>query len=115
MTNAEIIFRESQKAMADGILKGSGIVGRTEINGLIVECELAEEIHTFQIWQQLGFTVKKGEHAKLKFPIWKHTERAKREDEKTGSDSDDITVANMFMKMSAWFTVDQVERLESAT
>lgn len=30
---------------------------------------ITEEIHTFQKWRQLGFSVKKGEKSDIKFPI----------------------------------------------
>lgn len=63
-----------------------------------------EELHTFKKWQQLGYSVKKGEKAIAKFPIWKHTVKATEEgDEET----------HMFMKMSCWFSTSQVERREA--
>lgn len=65
-----------------------------------------EELHTFKKWQSLGYSVKKGEKAIAKFPIWKHTVKATEEgDEET----------HMFMKMSCWFSTSQVERREAVS
>lgn len=62
-----------------------------------------EEIHTFQRWKALGYSVKKGEHAVAKFPIWKMgTKKTEDGEETTG---------RMFMKNSAFFSTRQVEPL----
>ena len=60
-----------------------------------------EELHTFKKWQQLGYSIKKGEKAIAKFPIWKHTVKATEEGDEE---------AHMFMKMSCFFSTSQVER-----
>lgn len=76
----------------------------------------ALEIHTFNGWKARGFKVKKGEHSKIKFPIWKHTVKMLNTD--TGNaENDKMNAAinekggqsNMFVKVSAFFTRDQVE------
>lgn len=61
-----------------------------------------EEIHTFQRWKALGYSVKKGEHAVSKIPIWKMATRKNKdgEEEETG---------RMFIKTSAFFSTAQVE------
>lgn len=66
---------------------------------------ITEEIHTFQKWRQLGFTVKKGEKSEIKFPIWKYGGKKKKND-----DGEEV-VANphCFMKESAFFKRSQVE------
>lgn len=61
-----------------------------------------EEIHTFQRWKEMGFSVKKGEHAVAKFPIWKMG--TKKDD-----DGEEKTTGRMFMKNSAFFSTAQVE------
>jgi hypothetical protein len=60
-----------------------------------------EELHTFKKWQSLGYSIKKGEKAVAKFPIWKHTVKATEEGDEE---------AHMFMKMSCFFSTSQVER-----
>lgn len=113
MTNANIILNESVKLMKENKLKGSGKIGTVEINGEQMQIELPEEIHTFNGWKERGFKVKKGEHSNIKFAIWKYTERAKKEEEKNGSLADDVNISHMFMKLSAFFTAEQVEPLKA--
>ena len=64
-----------------------------------------EEIHTFQRWKALGYSVKKGEHAIAKFPVWKPS--TKKDD-----DGEETTTGRMFMKTSAFFKTSQVEPLK---
>lgn len=111
MTNEKIILGESLKLMESGFLAGSGKRAIVEINGVQREIELPEPIHTFNAWKQMGYKVKKGEHAIAKFSIWKYTEKAKKEEEKTGNALEDAPKSNMFMKMSAFFSSAQVERI----
>ena len=63
---------------------------------------ITEDVHTFQRWKQLGFSVKKGEHAVIKIRIWKAKEVK-------GVDMDDESVTRMFMKTAAFFTAAHVE------
>ena len=120
MTNAQIIMNESIRLMEEGILKGSGCFGQIETETGTATIELPEEIHTFQGWKDRGFSVKKGEHSTIKFPIWKHT--VKMLNTNTGSAeldkmnqqiNDQGGEINMFMKMSAWFTAAQVEPIKA--
>lgn len=113
MTNAMIILTESVRLMKDGVLKGTGeFITVENEDGTKTELELPEEIHTFNGWKERGFSVKKGEKSKIKFPIWKHTSKEKSEEEKTGNPLEDAPITNMFMKMSAFFTAEQVELME---
>lgn len=110
MTNAQIILNESFTLMEKGILKGSGMYGNMiDKDGNTTLIELPEDIHTFNGWKERGFQVKKGEKSKIKFPIWKYTKKEKPEDEKTGNPLEDAPLTNMFMKLSAFFTAEQVE------
>ena len=104
MTNEMIIFKESQKLMNDGILQGSGVFATVEFEDGARQVEMPEEIHTFQAWKSLGYSVKKGEKAIAKFPIWKYTSK-KVETE----DGEEKEISNMFMKTAAFFKVSQVE------
>ena len=113
MTNAEIIMKESIRLMNAGELKGSGTRAKVEIEGKLEEIELPEEIHTFNGWKERGYSVKKGEHSRIKISIWKHTAREKKPEEKNGSKADDVPVENMFLKLSAFFTFAQVEPIKA--
>lgn len=113
MTNAMIILSESVKLMEAGKLKGTGVFVTVEMNGETKQLEMPEEIHTFNGWKERGFKVKKGEHSEIKFPIWKHTVKEKRADELTGNPLEDAPKTNMFMKLSAFFTAEQVEPIKS--
>ena len=103
MTNATIILNESVKLMDEGILKPSGEKVVTEDGK---EIDLPEAIHTFQAWKHLGYSVKKGEKAIAKFPIWKHTSK------KVETDNGEEETSNMFMKTAAFFKFSQVEEMK---
>ena len=107
MTNAMIIMNESIRLMEEGILHGSGEFVTVETpDGTKKTVELPEPIHTFNGWKALGYSVKKGEHSKIKFTIWKH---ASKKAEKDGEEEEQD---KMFMKLSAFFTFDQVEPIK---
>ena len=104
MTNAMIIMNESIRLMEEGIIKGSGEFATIDNgDGTKKTVELPEAIHTFNGWKQLGYSVKKGEHSKIKFAIWKHTTK------KVENDGKEEERSRMFQKVSAFFTFDQVE------
>lgn len=104
MTNATIIMNESIRLMEEGILHGCGqFVEVEKEDGTKEMLELPEEIHTFNGWKALGYSVKKGEHSRIKFPIWKHATKTVEKDGKEEERS------RMFQKVSAFFTFDQVE------
>lgn len=109
MTNAMIILSESIKLMEDGIIKGSGIVGKTQDGK---EIELPESIHTYAVWKSLGYQVKKGSKAVAQFPIWKYMQgKAKSEVE----DIDGEAIKNpgyCRMVKASFFTREQVEKIE---
>lgn len=120
MTNAQIIMNESIRLMEEGILKGSGHFAEIETDEGTKTIELPEEIHTFQGWKTLGYSVKKGEKSSIKFPIWKHTTKML----KTDTESPELNAmnakinaeggeTNMFMKLSSWFTAAQVEPIKA--
>lgn len=108
MTNTQIIFNESIRLMEDGIIKGSGIWGQIETADGIKEIEFPEEIHTFAAWKERGRQVKKGQHARAAFTIWKHASK-KVADE----DGNEEERGRMFMKKAFWFTFDQTEPLKA--
>lgn len=111
MTNEMIIFNNRIELQKKNIIKGTGNMIEVEINGEKITLEEPEEIHTFNGWKQRGYKVKKGEHSSIKFPIWKYVEKKKKPEELTGNELIDATETNMFMKMSAFFTQAQVEKV----
>ena len=110
MTNAMIILNESVKLMEQGLLKGTGeFVTVEDSEGNKTQLEMPEGIHTFNGWKERGYQVKNGEKSNIKFPIWKYTKKEKAEEEKTGNPLEDAPITNMFMKMSAFYTMAQAE------
>lgn len=70
---------------------------------------LKEEIHTYEKWKSMGFSVKKGEKSEIKFPIWKYG-KPKIE---TKEDGTEVKKGGYcFMKMSAFFRQSQVEPMK---
>ena len=105
ITNGEIILRESLELMKQGILKPTGRVLVQELpDGSKIEIQEPEPIHTYNGWKDRGYQVKKGEHAKASFSIWKYSGK---KDEETGEDIQ----GKCFQKKSFWFTFDQVEKV----
>lgn len=70
---------------------------------------ITEELHTFQRWQQLGYSVRKGEHAQHRITIWKGSERT-RKNEDTGEE--ETVSGGVFMKNACFFLASQVEPLQ---
>ena len=95
MTNEQIIRKESERLVADGVLK------RIIVDGI----EIPEPIHTFQKWKSLGYCVKKGEKSSIKIPIWKCASK------KVKIENKEEEVSSMFMKTAAFFTSAQVDKI----
>ena len=111
MTNNMIIFWESVKLMDEGILKGTGrkvVVANPQ--GFPVEVEEPETIHTFAAWKELGYSVKKGQHAVAQITIWKGAEKPLKD--KDGKELDEKEL-KMFRKQAYFFKFDQVEKKEA--
>ena len=107
MTNNQIIFAERMELMKKGLLKGTGeFFTAPDEDGNEKEFEIPMEIHTFNGWKERGYRVKKGEKSQIKIPIWKYTvKRNISEDGET-----EIETEKMFMKLAAFFTLEQVEK-----
>lgn len=103
MTNNDIIFQAGQELAEQGKI---GYTGRTMTiktdDGEMVIRE-TEALHTFKVWKDLGYSVRKGEHAVVKLRIWKHTEKRDEDGE--------VEDQRMFMKTAAFFSASQVEAL----
>lgn len=110
MTNADIIFTQSQELMKQGVIEGTGRTFKATITNAQGEqeevvVEEAEPIHTYAGWKERGYQVQKGEKAIAKFTIWKHVvKKAKQE-----GDEDET---KMFMKTASWFKFSQVAPIE---
>jgi len=111
MTNAMIIFWNSVDLMNAGVI---GSTGRTLTvagpDGEEYEIMEPEPIHTFACWKNLGFSVKKGEKAVARFPIWKGAEKVIKDGD--GNDTDE-TELKMFRKEACFFSSAQVEPTET--
>ena len=122
MTNAQIILNESINLMEQGKLNGTGnmitvITVNAEGQEEKKQIEEPEPIHTYAAWKQLGFQVKKGSKAITQINIWKHVSRkeeveVKYTDGTTGTE--EIDDSKMFMKISSFFSISQVERIQTA-
>ena len=109
MTNAMIILMESVKLMEQGLI---GSTGRSftvqDVDGSERVLMEPEPIHTFAHWKDLGYCVKKGEHAVAKFAIWKGAEKAVKDED--GNETGE-KATRMFMKTACFFSAAQVEKL----
>lgn len=113
MTNKEIIFAESLKAFEKGLLKETGRKITVELpDGTKQEINELEEIHTFNGWKERGYSVKKGEKSKIKFAIWKYTVKKIEYTDRNGEEQESEK-SNMFLKVSAFFTSEQVEPIKA--
>lgn len=77
--------------------------------GECVKRGITEEVHTFARWKQLGFKVKKGEHALFSTSLWKQTKGRKSEDVEDG---EEINIGRCYLCKSYLFGRSQVEVIE---
>lgn len=112
MTNGEIILRESLELMKQGVLKSTGRVFVQELpDGSKVELPEPEPIHTYNGWKELGYQVKKGEHAKAQFPIWKYSGKKGEEAKNEEANGEEESGGKCWMRKAFWFTFEQVEKV----
>ena len=71
MTNTQIIINE---AVANGLYT------KEEVENILASGHMIP-LHTFQTWKNAGYSVKKGEHARITTRLWKFTNKAKKSDE----------------------------------
>lgn len=106
MTNAQIIFNESQRLAEEGKIQYTGRVFTFEdADGNQQTVKETEAIHTYNAWKELGFQVQKGQKAVAQFTIWKHCNG--KVDEETGEEKP----GKMFMKKASFFTAKQVQAI----
>lgn len=71
------------------------------------ELDPSIELHTFAEWKRLGYKVKKVKNQNIKFLFGKELLK-KIENEK----GEEVETQNYFLKLSAFFTREQVEKSE---
>ena len=111
MTNEMIILGEQVRLAEEGKIKYLDTYSTIVVNGEEKRIQDIEQIHTYTRWKQLGFSVKRGQKAIAKFPIWKYTTKknSTEQDSSNDTDSSDAKNSYCFMKMSAFFSASQVE------
>lgn len=67
-------------------------------------------LHTYAQWKKLGYQVKKGEKSKHKITVWK---RSTKKIENEDGDKEEVDNGRYFLKESAFFTQEQVERMSN--
>ncbi len=103
MTNSEIIINE---ALLNNIFTKEQIESMVK-NGIDIP------LHTFQTWKELGYSVKKGEHAKVTTRLWKRTKKG--QGAKTPEELEEAKIKNHFYLTKAFlFTSEQVEKIEAS-
>lgn len=112
ITNAMIIFQAQQQLFLEGKLKPTGRMLKFEDAEGAKEVPEVEDIHTFQRWKELGYQVRKGEHAIAAFSIWKYTSKAKgKSEEEAQAANDENDGGFCFMKRAFWFSASQVDAI----
>lgn len=113
ITNAMIVAMEQARLLEEGVLR---YTGRT-LHGFNILTQQEEDwpeiqpIHTFAKWKSMGYRVKRGEKAIAKFPVWKYQTKKPKDDETDGEVKKQGR-GYCFMKESAFFTDEQVEKIE---
>lgn len=112
MTNEMIILWESVELMEKGLI---GTTGRTfeveDKDGNKRILQEPEQIHTFSTWKEMGYSVKKGEHAVASFYIWKYVTGGKKAE---SDESADEAKGRCIMKKAFFFKRSQVEKSKQA-
>lgn len=117
MTNADIIFTQSQKLAEQGKIAYTGrVIPVTYADGTQGVIKETEPIHTYAEWKKGGFIVKKGQHAVAKFDIWMFTDKPSRRTQEARAEANQDTESpdpHYYLKMSAFFSRSQVELLQA--
>lgn len=100
MTNFEII---TSAAIAEGIYTKEQIEKMLSTIGEV-------PLHTFAEWKRMGFSVKKGEHAKLTCNIWRWNSKKGVVPMEDGNDVE-VDESHFYKTKAFFFTGDQVERI----
>lgn len=113
MTNASIILANQIQLQQEGILHFTG--KKIEVMNVVTgEPEVIDEIqpiHTYEGWKARGYQVKKGSKAVAKFAIWKFAVQKNKKQETEEKKEGETGTGRMFMKVAAFFTDEQVEKI----
>ena len=105
MTNAMLILMERVELMNAGKIGSTGRSIQVEIDGETKTFQEPEPIHTYAVWKELGYQVKRGEKAISRLNIWKHiVKKPKTEEEEKPQEK-------MIMKTAYFFSPAQVEKI----
>ena len=104
MTNSEIIMRT---AIAKKIYTEEEAVKLIKTYGRL-------PLFTFQEWKKAGYSIKKGQHAKLSCFIWLPSTKAYTETDAVTGEEKEIDTTHFFQKLAYFFSPDQVEKSVSA-
>ncbi len=96
MTNVEILEREKERLFNEGKIQ-------------MIKPNIYEPLNTYIIWKQLGYQVKKGEHAILKCTIWKTTTKKSKNE-----NGEEIEEEKQFLTTAHFFKFSQVEKVEKS-
>lgn len=108
MTNAEIIFIESQRLAKEGKISYTGrVFDGVDGEGKPVQIKETEAIHTYNAWKELGYQVQKGQKAVAQFVIWKYQKGKVEVEDDTKTEGK----GKMFMKKASFFTKAQVQAI----
>lgn len=101
MTNFEIITKEAIN---------NGIYTKEEAETIISQ-GYRLPLHTFAEWKALGYSVKKGEKAKMTCKIWKYNEKATaKQDADTDENEPEENGEHYYLTKAFFFTNEQVEK-----
>lgn len=105
MTNLTIITNE---AIAQGLFTEEQAQEYFE-NGYTLP------LHTFKEWQRLGYSVKKGEHAKMTCYIWRFNNKKKKQqnDNENDENNQEINEQDFYKVKAFFFTAEQVEKIKT--
>lgn len=104
MTNSEIIMRT---AIAKKVYTEEEAVKLIKTYGRL-------PLYTFQEWKKAGYSIKKGQHAKLSCVIWLPSTKAYTETDATTGEEKEIDTTHFFHKLAYFFSLEQVEKRVSA-
>lgn len=99
MTNLTIITSAAIQA---------GIFTESEVDS-IIKSGHELPLHTFAEWKRLGYSVKKGEKARMRCDIWRKSNK-KQQDE----NGEEVENDRFYKKLAHFFTADQVEKIATA-
>ena len=106
MTNEMIIMNERVRLMNEGYI---GTTGReieyVDNSGCLHKIKEPDEIHTYQVWKQLGYQVRRGSKAITQLRIWKYVE-GRRDD-----DGNQEEPNRQFMKTASFFCRTQCDEI----